>query len=477
MDSKSNGNKVWVTKLRHDIRIRELDEALSRHRLRAEEIRLLPRGRAVLIFDQQSGASSCVAKRDIFRDLGDKLGSGAFMMKYQPGFEDGAFRGQANLIQTQLSKDVLELFSRSPPAVKYAYDYLDNNVLGLLDTLSDDEDLFDRREDGHRDRNDSRHREDYGRDDNRRVEPPRPGTPEVEYAVVNKNRAKKTPTDLPENGSHRREDDNGHAERPRRREDRSPDEPRGRAPETSLVNTPGHVKAYIRSVYRDDLMKMKSKYGVLFRDHPDGTIVEATGQCEPGSLGDACQELKAMCREVAGFVKETTIQLDKYGLRMDDVMSQLRDIEQNFPEVLFSRRHDNALNMVGDENDLFKAKTTLLDATQPGDRETRSRGKRDGHRRKDGDRDGDRGRKRRGDRDRSEDRHLGGDYDRDGDRGRKNRGDRDRAKDRHLDGDYDRDGDRGRKNRGDRDRSEDRHLDGDYDRTRRGDRDDQRTGT
>ena len=350
-------------------------------------------------------------------------------------------------------------------------------MLGLLDTLSDDEDLFDRREDGHRDRNDSRHREDYGRDDNRRVEPPRPGTPEVEYAVVNKNRAKKTPTDLPENGSHRREDDNGYAESPRRREDRSPDEPRGRAPETSLVNTPGHVKAYIRSLYRDDLMKMKSKYGVLFRDHPDGTIVEATDQCEPGSLGDACQELKAMCREVAGFVKETTIQLDKYGLRMDDVMSQLRDLEQDFPEVLFSQRHDNALDMVGDENDLFKAKTTLLDATQPGDRETRSRGKRNGHRRKDGDRDGDRGRKRRGDRDRSEDRHLDGDYDRDGDRGRKNRGDRDRSEDRHMDGDYDRDGDRGRKNRGDRDRSEDRHLDGDYDRDgdrgrkNRGDRD------
>ena len=58
MDSKSNGNKVWVTKLRHDIRIRELDEALSRHRLRAEEIRLLPRGRAVLIFDQQSGKNA-----------------------------------------------------------------------------------------------------------------------------------------------------------------------------------------------------------------------------------------------------------------------------------------------------------------------------------------------------------------------------------------------------------------------------------
>ena len=55
MDSKSNANKVWVTKLRHAIRIRELDEALSRRRLRAEEIRLLPRGRAVLIFSRSSG--------------------------------------------------------------------------------------------------------------------------------------------------------------------------------------------------------------------------------------------------------------------------------------------------------------------------------------------------------------------------------------------------------------------------------------
>jgi len=58
MDSKSDANKVWVTKLRHDVRIDELDDTLARHRLRASEVRLLPRGRAVLIFDQTAGKNA-----------------------------------------------------------------------------------------------------------------------------------------------------------------------------------------------------------------------------------------------------------------------------------------------------------------------------------------------------------------------------------------------------------------------------------
>ena len=30
----------------------------------------------------------------MFRELGNSIGSAAFMMKYQPGFEDGIFRGK-----------------------------------------------------------------------------------------------------------------------------------------------------------------------------------------------------------------------------------------------------------------------------------------------------------------------------------------------------------------------------------------------
>ena len=44
--------------------------------------------------DVLTDAKSCIAQRDMFRELGNSIGSAAFMMKYQPGFEDGIFRGK-----------------------------------------------------------------------------------------------------------------------------------------------------------------------------------------------------------------------------------------------------------------------------------------------------------------------------------------------------------------------------------------------
>ena len=230
------------------------------------------------------------------------------------------------MIVAKLSEDVHELYSRSPDALtsvteqykitwfyststglylrgpaadlKPAYDYLTNNVINMLDTL---ETAPDQRQNGHAERSD--HRQRNGDDSRRREE--RPVTPEVQYAVVNKKRDRggrtSPPGDRPERGRHRRDGAREEHAR-RRRESRSPAaEPRERKPEVSLVNAPGYVKAYIRGVYHEDLNRMKGKYGVLFRDHPDGTIVEATEQCEPGWLRDACDELKAMNREVCGI--------------------------------------------------------------------------------------------------------------------------------------------------------------------------------
>ena len=424
------------------------------------------------------------------------------------------------MIVAKLNDDVHELYSRSPDALtavteqykitwfystsqglylrgpaadlRPAYDYLTNNVLNMLDAL---ENSADQRQNGHGERSD--HRQRNGDDNHRREE--RPDTPEVQYAVVNKkkDRDRTSPEDRPERGRHRR--DGGREEHTRRRrESRSPaGEPRERKPEVSLVNTPGYVKAYIRGVYHEDLNRMKGKYGVLFRDHPDGTIVEATDQCKSGWLRDACEKLKEMNREVEGFVKETTIPLDKYGLSADDVEAKVEDVRQTYREVLISRSHDNAaLYMIGDENDMYKAKTALMEAIQPSDTEKGERGR--GHRRKTGGRGGDHGRKRKGDRGRSVDMDgsdgspgRGGD-----DRDRRGSGDRSRdvhledfekpqpkgrdaSRDRHVDDDHDRPrkGDRSRNNHVDDDhdrpmkgdRSRDRHVDDDHDRPRKGD--------
>ena len=55
MDAQSKENKVWVDRLQNDIQHTHIDEALAERGLKAEEIRLLPRGRAVLIFTEKSG--------------------------------------------------------------------------------------------------------------------------------------------------------------------------------------------------------------------------------------------------------------------------------------------------------------------------------------------------------------------------------------------------------------------------------------
>ena len=173
-------------------------------------------------------------------------------------------------------------------------------------------------------------------------------------------------------------------------------------------------------------------------------------------------------------MKETTIPLDKFGLSADDVEAKVEEVRQTYREVLISRSHDNAeLRMIGDENDMHKAKTALMEAIQPRDREREERGR--GHRRKTGGRDGDRGRKRKGDRGRSVDMDGSDGSPGRGDDDRDRRGSRDghlegyekpqskgRSRDRHVDDDYDR--------RGKADRSRDRHLDDDYDKPRKGDR-------
>ena len=213
-------------------------------------------------------------------------------------------------------------------------------------------------------------------------------------------------------------------------------------------------------------------------------------------------------------MKETTIPLDKSGLSADDVEAKVDDVRQTYREVLISRSHDNAtLTMIGDENDMHKAKTALMEAIQPRERESEKeeRGRGRGHRRKTGGRDGDRGRKRKGDRGRSVDMDgsdgspgRGGD-----DRDRRGSGERSRdvnleeyekpqtkgrgtSRDRHLDDDYDRprkgdrsrdkhlDGDDGSLGRRDDDRRRrrhrDKHQDGDYDRPRKGDKYGSRNG-
>ena len=58
MDSKNKEDKIWVDKLRLDIQTEDIDEALDNRGLRAEEIRLLPKGRAVLVFAQKSGRNA-----------------------------------------------------------------------------------------------------------------------------------------------------------------------------------------------------------------------------------------------------------------------------------------------------------------------------------------------------------------------------------------------------------------------------------
>ena len=214
--------------------------------------------------------------------------------------------------------------------VKKAYDHLETNAVVMVGALIE----ANRGENGERERNAFKGRRKESRFPSKR----------------NKRRGKNIQ-------NVRREDDYGYAEYPVKREGDY---------KMYIVRAPDHVTAYARRMCRDDLRRLITKYGVVMYDHPNGTIVKATARCEPGWLRDACRKLKTVFYDVAGFVEETTVELDRYGVDMGDVTSQLFDIEQGFPDVLITRRTGNVLHLVGDENDLYRAKTTILHIIQQG---------------------------------------------------------------------------------------------------------------
>ena len=258
--------------------------------------------------------------------------------------------------------------------VKKAYDYLENNAVVMVGGLIEANGLSNRRENDERERNGHRQRNTFRNGKSRREES-RPAFPSKPKKGHGKNNI--------QTGHHHREDDYGYAEYPIKREGDY---------EAYIVRAPNHVTAYARRMCRDDLRRLIAKYGVIMYDHPNGTVVKAAARCERGRLRDACRKLKTVFYDVAGFVEETTIELDVYGVDLGEMTSQLFDVEQSFPEVLITRRAGNVLHMVGDENDLYRAKTAILHIIQHGDGESRDGGNqvkpgRNGRRRAEGDYD------------------------------------------------------------------------------------------